>query len=158
MKQVFYAGIVASAALAMPACLSAGDLEGAYIGVNAGGLVTLGTFDKFVGVYGGYNMRIADRFIGGGEAEATYDPGTNAQTYMVSGRVGYEVVENGMTYLKASGGFQPGTGAIWAVGLGAETAIEGTPLGARVEADYMDGFAAGTSSSVRLKGGVHYDF
>ncbi|MGH1369243.1 MAG: outer membrane protein [Maritimibacter sp.] len=158
MKQLLRAGAVAAFVLGAPSAVFAGELEGAYVGINAGGIATWGTFDKFIGVYGGYNMRFSDRFIGGAEAEATYDPGTNAQTYMVSGRIGYEVIEGGMTYLKAGGGFQPTVGGIWAVGLGVETLVPDTPLGARVEAEYMDGFAAGTPNSVRLKGGLHYDF
>lgn len=158
MKQALLAGALGALTFAAPTTLLAGDIDGAYLGVEAGGIATLTTLDKFVGVYGGYNFRFADNIIAGAEAEATFDPGTNQQSYTASGRIGYEVIEDGMIFAKAGAGFQPGTGAVWTAGIGVEAALPDAPVAARVGVDVMDDFAAGANTTVLVKGGLHYNF
>lgn len=158
MKQALLAGATAALFVLAPAASQAGDIDGAYLGVEAGGIATLTTLDKFVGVYGGYNMRFGQSIIAGAEAEATFDPGTSQQTYTASGRIGYEVIEDGMVFAKAGAGFQPGTGAVWVAGIGVEAALPEAPVAARLGVDVMDDFAAGANTTVLVKGGLHYNF
>lgn len=114
------------------------DFEGFYLGGSLGGAVSSGTLAGTVGVVVGANFAVTDGIIAGVEFQGdSYWTGGGFTSYdaLAFGRIGGFISDNVMLYGDLGTGFM-NTGAVYAVGGGAEMALSG-PLSLRGDAQII---------------------
>lgn len=130
------------------------NFEGFYLGGSAGGAITGSGLNGTVGVVVGANFAVTDGILAGVEfqGDAYWDgSGFTAYDALALGRVGGFISDNTMLYGDLGAGFA-NTGAIYAVGGGAEMALTG-PLSLRGDGQIIGNWGA-FPSSARVTAGL----
>jgi hypothetical protein len=119
------------------------NFEGLYLGGSLGGAITGGALNGTVGVVIGANFAVTDGIIAGLEFQGdSYWNGGGFTAYdaIAFGRLGGFISDNTMLYGDLGAGFM-NTGAVYAVGGGAEMALSG-PLSLRGDLQIIGGWGA----------------